>query len=57
MTKVEAINKAKRLARERQDTVYVVFEDGYHVADGYDLDTFFLGTEPIACIDSTGTVS
>jgi len=54
---MDAVQKALRKARRINDTVYIVYEDGaYHVADAYDLDTYFCGLEPKAAIEPTGEV-
>jgi len=46
MTEVQAIARADRRAKETGEVQYVVWEDGYQVADDVDLDTFFAGISP-----------
>lgn len=44
MTKAQAIKKAKAMDKKHGREFYVIREEGdYHVADDYDLETFFLG--------------
>lgn len=54
MTRKQAIAKAARLAKKASEPYFVVFEDGYHVASDYDLDTYFLGCQPILVVDEDG---
>ena len=56
-TEAEARQAAKRLARKRKATVYVVYEDEddgrgpYQLASDFDLETFFLGAPVVAAVE------
>ena len=56
MTYSRALLQAKRRARETGEFRYIVREpeEGYQVADEFDLDTFFLGATPVTCIGPDG---
>ena len=59
MTLNGAIQKAKKIAKKRQETMFVVYEDefeGYQVATDIDCDTFFCGCDPVAAVLTDGTV-
>ena len=43
MTLNEAHRSARNASRREAGEFFVVREDGYHVADAIDLDTFFAG--------------
>lgn len=64
MYQQQAIDRAAKLAKRDNCLMYVVIDDGYesgpgpyHVADDYDLDTFFLGIDPIYCVEPDGTIN
>jgi hypothetical protein len=55
MTYTEAIQKAKRVAKAKAEWRYVVREGSeYDTASEYDLETFFLGCEPVLAIGPDG---
>ena len=55
MTFNQAYTRAVRLARETQSFRAVVIEDfEYAVADDYDLETFFCGTQVVAYLGPDG---
>jgi hypothetical protein len=44
MTFDEAVTKAKQLAKKNEEVYFVVYEScDYHVANDFDLDTWFAG--------------
>jgi len=57
MTYEQAIAAGKRQAKRKNETLYVVFEDGYHITDENELETFFNGLQPIAAIEPDGELS
>lgn len=57
MSYQSAIAKAKRLAIRKSEWVYVVCESGeYDTATEWDLDSFYLGTEPIVAVGPDGQI-
>lgn len=59
-TRANAIHRARKLARERQETIYVVFDPSaldqppalaYYPATGEEVDTFFGGCEIVAAVE------
>ena len=55
----EAINAAKRAARQSKQTLFIVREDigQWVIATEYDLDTFFNGCTPDYAVEPDGTVT
>lgn len=58
MTFHQAMAQARRRSRRTQQIVYVVFEAGeYDSASDYDLDTYYLGADPVASVEPDGSDS
>ena len=58
----QAIKRAKHNAKKSGDWVYVVKEecddpDSYDIASEYDLDTFYLGTNPRYAVGPDGEIN
>lgn len=56
MTLNQAIARAKVRSKKHHREYWVVFDgdEGYQVASEYDLDTFFVGCEPVAYVSASG---
>ena len=63
MTITQARQRAARVARERNDTRYVVYDPSYRdelpersywVSDEYDLETWFAGAQVLAVFEANG---
>jgi hypothetical protein len=55
MTRSQAIAKARKMAKKLEDFVFIVFECGeWDVATDHDLDTFWLGAEPVMSVAPDG---
>ncbi len=57
MNEEQAIKRAKKLAKRDDCIMYVVYEDGFDYADDYQMDTFYLGCEPIHAVDCDGVIN
>ena len=57
-----AIKVAKISAKKQKEIMYIVISDEYdsgmeyHIASDFDLETFYLGHDPVAAVDQYGTV-
>ena len=47
----KAYKKAQELANLTEEITYVVCEDGFHVATSEELNTYWIGVEPIEVIE------
>lgn len=58
MNEQQAIKSATNIARKNECIMYVVYESdqGFDYADDYNMDTFYLGLEPIHAIDCDGII-
>jgi hypothetical protein len=56
MTRDKALDKAIKMAKQNNKMYYVVYEneEGYQVADDFDMNTFFNGSEIIATVYENG---
>jgi hypothetical protein len=51
----QAIKTAISRAKRRGEEMFVIYEDGeYEVADNYDLETWYLGQDPIGVATPEG---
>jgi len=60
MTEAQAIQKARKLAALRKQTMFVIYEPGedggFAVTNDRELDTFFCGIDPLYAVTSSGEV-
>ena len=57
MTYSQAIEKAQKRAQRLKQWIYVVWDgDGYETASDWDMETWFLGSDPVATVNPCGEV-
>jgi len=56
MTQNQAYAAAAKRAKATQEWRYVVFEDGYHIASDFDLETFYAGAPVVAAFGPDGSI-